>query len=1083
MNLNVCRSISLALLGIMSFSYVLGQSVLQQLDNKQVSPEVAAFGKFVDMPVSRHTGIPDISIPIYNLRVGKLTVPIDLKYHLSGHRVDEVASQVGLGWTLGAGGVVTQDIQGLNDNLSNYGWLNSNIPIPQTGLMKEKFEVGENIFEGAQWYQFNVSIIDKQLDSQPDIFNYTLPTSSGKFYFSQAKQAYFMPFTNNAVSYQGNAAGFTSFTITDDAGIAYYFSSREMIAYETASTCSDREWGEGAYSYFLDKITSPTGEYIDFLYEPITYSYKGQRSESRANRVEGNNGCPVILPCHSDITNFVSTVRVKEIKTSAGDRAVFTYSTANRTDLPGTNALAKITIHNSSRQLHAFDFNYSYFQASVTSADPTLNSRLKLLSLTKNGTETYRFDYNVTELPHRLSYRQDHWGYYNGTKNSTTNTLLPIDLRNGFASGAYRDTDPVYKTASVLEKIHYPTGGTTSFVTESNEIRYNGNLSTTVQKNARTVPSSQEMTIVPFSVSSSGGNFTLQWRISNLVPNSSVILERQGAVIGTYTGNSNGIISINTLQPGNYQIRYTYMSDPSDLSTDFFNINWVENQLEEIAENRFTGGLRIKQIIFDPLIPNQAYTKNFVYNTKGTSWSSGKTIYDPYYVYFRYMNRQDGGAFAVCKYVQQSSSSVAPLTLLFGGSVAYNYVEEHVSSRQSTGYKSFAYMNEGVVPTVPEDLTITGLKFPFAPRTINSWLNGVLTETNEYSYLPSINDYILKQKVEYKYAQEIGNGANEHFVRGAKVGAVYPRMIIDDTQYPYAFGIDYYYLYSSWFRPTEEKHTMYDGETPTSKTMLYHYDNALHGQISRKQMQLSNGASFTSYTLYPQDYAAGTGFIDQMRTRRLLSYPIETVDFQHTGTNYFATKGEVYQYNSTGLLTDIYNLDLRQAIPLASFKRSNMAIGNTSFTGSIQSFAADTRYILSLRFLSYDRFGNPVEIKKQEAPLTVYLWGYGGQYPIAKIENASYAEVLGILGQAAITSLEALNVSESTINTHIQNLRNTLTKSQVTTYTYSPLTGMKSMTDPRGQTEYYEYDGFQRLKEVLDFDRNVLTDYQYNYKP
>lgn len=96
----------------MSFSYVLGQSVLQQLESKQVSPEVAALGKFVDMPVSRHTGIPDISIPIYNLGVGKLTVPIDLKYHLSGHQVDEVASQVGLGWTLGAGGVVTQDIQG-----------------------------------------------------------------------------------------------------------------------------------------------------------------------------------------------------------------------------------------------------------------------------------------------------------------------------------------------------------------------------------------------------------------------------------------------------------------------------------------------------------------------------------------------------------------------------------------------------------------------------------------------------------------------------------------------------------------------------------------------------------------------------------------------------------------------------------------------------------------------------------------------------------------------------------------------------------------------------------------------------------
>src|SRR5580700_1992183 len=76
------------------------------------SPTAAALGKYGDIPVSYNTGIPNVSIPIYTVKAGSLSLPISLSYHASGLKVQEQASWVGAGWSLNAGGVITRTVVG-----------------------------------------------------------------------------------------------------------------------------------------------------------------------------------------------------------------------------------------------------------------------------------------------------------------------------------------------------------------------------------------------------------------------------------------------------------------------------------------------------------------------------------------------------------------------------------------------------------------------------------------------------------------------------------------------------------------------------------------------------------------------------------------------------------------------------------------------------------------------------------------------------------------------------------------------------------------------------------------------------------
>lgn len=109
----------------------------------------------------------------------------------------------------------------------------------------------------------------------------------------------------------------------------------------------------------------------------------------------------------------------------------------------------------------------------------------------------------------------------------------------------------------------------------------------------------------------------------------------------------------------------------------------------------------------------------------------------------------------------------------------------------------------------------------------------------------------------------------------------------------------------------------------------------------------------------------------------------------------------------------------------------------------------------------------------------VYLWGYNGQYPIAKIENATYSAV-----QTALSGVtpDALAKQPHPNMDQVNALRTALPKALIHTYTYRPHVGIIAETDSKNVTIHYEYDSMNRLKYIRDMYGNILKSFDYQYK-
>lgn len=102
---------------LLTFLLCLSSPIYSQLTpvRNAPSPEISSLGTFGEIPVGMFTGQPDISIPLYELKLGPITLPVTISYSLASVKPESQGSSMGLGWNLCCGGYITRTVRGVKD--------------------------------------------------------------------------------------------------------------------------------------------------------------------------------------------------------------------------------------------------------------------------------------------------------------------------------------------------------------------------------------------------------------------------------------------------------------------------------------------------------------------------------------------------------------------------------------------------------------------------------------------------------------------------------------------------------------------------------------------------------------------------------------------------------------------------------------------------------------------------------------------------------------------------------------------------------------------------------------------------------
>lgn len=461
------------------------------------SPGAANLGKYGDIPVNSATGIPSINVPIYTLEVDGLIIPISLSYHASGVQVNELATAVGLKWTLNAGGGIFRSVVGKPDE---HGWLSSDGPI------SDSYYQTFNIMSSTDQYELTGGPngqggFARNRDHNPDDYSYNFLGFSGKYITdfgeyiikNQADNLFVDPSVLGSVQYPA---------VTDQEGNEYFFSGHNETSEKSFITGSHKTGGQqddaNGYSYpssttgwMLSTVKTKNNKSISFDYEP--YFIADNEYHIISNTIASGVDCAFQGIAYAEMTStnvFNSKLTTQHIKKISSENIdiLFDYSLDAGLSI-WKKKLTKITINDKlSGTSKEFYFEYNKFEG---------DKRLMLKRVfEKKGIEDlpgYYFDYIPGDLPPNYSMAQDFFGYNNGMWSNTSLVPKDLNIKDGHFSnhpGFYdnntgdRSHSSSHLQIGALEIIKYPTGGSTKFFYEpnaafdsiSNKIKYCGGL-------------------------------------------------------------------------------------------------------------------------------------------------------------------------------------------------------------------------------------------------------------------------------------------------------------------------------------------------------------------------------------------------------------------------------------------------------------------------------------------------------------------------------------------------------------------------------------------------------------------------------
>ncbi len=1082
-----------------------------------VSPEASQFLRYTEMPVSEYNGIPNISIPLYNIEEDGMTIPLNLTYHAGGIKVNQEASWVGLGWDLSIGSIVqeindrddygegvirlkpdwngypypslySQKYSDVQSGILNPGWDNtvpvappifqfaytifSSYPISVGGGQGTCLWINQMV-SNAYYLPLNgnrdnqptaTDLVNSYFyDSEPDIFTANFLGHSLKFIRNSLNNSILVL---NKRGYIVTRTG-DVFTITVPSGEIFEFALNTSVQ----STTSTFPGGGGGNAdpisskmWMLTKATTKNKKQIIFQYTQsgIVDNYPIYSETWRKSIASGSSS-----NCTSQDIIYKTYSNSKEsrffLSTISFPKGTVNFITSPRNDLLGGQKLDAVSINSYlNRLIKSFQFNYSYFDAS---------------SVVGN---TYAENNTI----------------YGNTRNLRLKLLSILD--NGGNNYVYTYNTVVLPPKNSLAQDFW--GFYNGSLTNQSLIPNPGRLNSTQLAG---------LTVLP----DNGNN------------NSAEINNAQAGILKTIKYPTGGTVELE------YELNQ-------------FDNYWIPDF--NITNNTISSGngLRVHAITFKAVADKNA--KKTIYE-----YSLGKAM-SPLQFCRRYQNNfmsSDGYATS-CNYAEINAHGFFVTNSLGSGiGVGYGKVikKEIDANNTDLGRTETYYDNKPDLLSFPSasglselNLSLPNTKYKDAPE--NGSVDSILLYNNQNGLIKKIKNSYVNQISDLNY--------------GARLFGYTPNTF----SVPYCYGTaahtvglprilaGYYPIYDFYSLLSQTIKTEYDDNNNSLiTTESFSYDG--YDQLSFKQTRSSDDGYLEEYYDHAYEYYLNKGYADLWNSNRLTeitnahakkrkSSYVDYTDVskddkeystlgdkivinkittnQHPGANempsvttfdsYDVSNSNVLQFTQNGLTNSLI-WDYNKEYVIAEIKNSSStSTAYTSFeadgTGNFEAFTGSITTVTPNATTSnmpptgkkYYNITSTNIISKTDLTINkIYVVSYWrnsttpftitGGTPVpnayktgATVNGWTYHEHKITATGTSLTIIGAGQIDE---------MRLYPDAAQMTTYTYDPLIGISSQCDINNRISYYEYDSFGRLKLIRDQDKNIIKrlDYQYQQQP
>lgn len=1029
----------------------------------QPSPQAKAMTIYGDYPVGHNTGIPEIAIPIYEVKIGQLTLPLRLKTHPSGRKPEERDGLIGYGWTLEYGGIITRTKRGIKDDYS------MNYFLPKTSINDNCFIEGENggyynyetyaynLLEGITNYSYDKKSIEtiNNFDSQYDVFNYVLPSGSGKFLLIDSvidgiltKQPFTIPYKPIIIKTSFKNYKIEQFIITDVDGTQYFFGktidNANMIA-ETVNTFSKNiianEWStqiqfseELAISHPLSSqhITAwnitgiVSANKIDTIkFEYSSPYYINNYEDIRTERCDYNSSSVTISdkiiydtylsqPQRDNFPMYYekkltytfsdynySSSRLKCIKTR--NLKIELYSDEN------SKILDSILVKNLDEvQVEKVDFNYikppgelNHFLHSLIFNGNNNSFKMNYYFTYYSGT-FYQYPHNGQSYMSRFyKYNKDWWGYYNGIYGAQNKWSVPnfsIDINMQDVYDTFRDTRLINLESGFVNR------NTNEDACKSGMIK-----SITYPTGGMSKFDYESNRYMYYDVEYSGPGIRIK-SIEN-------IYEDGKKTYRLYRYGKGNLLK--SLHPNldNYMLEQrerTIVSNchiPPGQTTSWCTLGYFDYRIR---------------------------TVNSEFTLETTSLTPTNVFYDNVSEFISNENNIENATIRTDYYYNPIIRNV------------YNYKYSFIDpNNQYTPVNKLKFLSD---------------KF--------SWKGGKLKM--EVMHKKTNDDFNEVKKVEYHYSDYVKSSLKELVAR--------KYFIFSD------YTTDYFsHNYSS----TDLQREMGDA------TFCYTHNEYISGAellIGIKEVEKTSNDSIIRFKAIEYEPTHFQISKEKMFDSKSTIEQDENGMITGNGDNYTTQFKYAYNFNEIPYTLLVKQNILSPIIEKTEFRNNDKFLKRIktnyfNWSSNIiapQSIELQTNSMLNpeklITYTQYNNYGNPLSFVKNDDLTHTYIWSYNYQYPIAEIKNASYNQVQSAVPGFLSYIEQHPNPSDLQLNSLFNTLRTNLPNAQVTTYTYKPLVGMTSMTDPRGVTTFYQYDSFNRLQFIKNKDGIIIQSFDYNYK-